>query len=235
MKISLLLPTRNRFDNLKRFCESVVATADDLNLVEVVAYVDNDDASYDGFEAPEGFSFKMVRGDRLVLSELWNVCWRNCTGEIFGHMGDDIVFRSQGWDTNVREAFKNCEDKILFAFGDDGYWGDRFGTHGFIHRNWTDVVGNFLPPFYSSDWNDQHLNDISVQLGRRVYLPDVTTEHMHYVFGKAERDITHQEREERGARDSVRDMYYSEDKTRLRYNEIEALKRFIDDYKPGRR
>jgi hypothetical protein len=50
------------------------------------------------------------------------------------------------------------------------------------------------------------LTEVADELGRRRFLPFVT-EHHHYTFGKAERDETHAEREERGERDNVKMLY----------------------------
>lgn len=203
--ISLLLPTRNRHDNLKRFVESAVSLADNSNDIEIVAYIDADDPSYDG-KIPK--VVRVVRGDRIVLSQMWNRCAEVAGGPIFGHMGDDIIFRTKGWDTVVKAAFEEFEDKIVFVHGDDGGGnGQNFGTHGFIHQNWVDAVGYFVPPHYVSDYNDTHLNDVANMIGRRVYV-DILTEHMHPAFGKGPLDITHQERLQRH-RDSNVDALYA--------------------------
>ena len=51
---------------------------------------------------------------------------------------------------------------------------------------------------------------------------------MHYVFGKAERDATYAEREERGARDNVMALYYSEACQKQRAEDVEKLQIVIN-------
>lgn len=203
MLISLLLPSRKRPDNLKRFYRSVCDTADTPKDIEIVVYIDNDDNSYDDIELED---LVKVRGPRIVLSEMWNKCYQKSKGEILGHMGDDIIFRTKGWDSLVKKTFKEYPDNIVFVYGDDGGPLADFGTHGFIHRKWAETVGYFVPPYFSSDYNDTWLNDVAKMIGRHKRI-DVLTEHMHPAFNKAEADITHQERLERHRRDGVDTMY----------------------------
>jgi hypothetical protein len=123
------------------------------------------------------------------------------------HCGDDIVFRTPGWDMLVREAFASSQDKILLVHGDDCSPNtDALATHGFLHRTWVETVGYFVPPYFSSDWNDVWLTEVADQIGRRVKIP-IVTEHLHYAFGKAERDQNTDEREERGRRDGVVEIF----------------------------
>jgi len=210
--ISLLLPTRNRPDNLIRFSESAWSTCDNRDDIEIIAYIDSDDNSYDD-QVPDGV--KVIRGPRIVLSEMWNRCYHMANGPVFGHMGDDIIFRTQGWDTQVEDAFNEYEDKIVFVHGDDGGGnGQNFGTHGFIHDNWVKAVGYFVPPYFSSDYNDTWLNDVANMLGRRKYV-DVLTEHMHPAFGKGPMDVTHEERLTRHRTDGVDAMYANKAEERI--------------------
>jgi hypothetical protein len=181
---------------------TAIETAD--TPLEFVARLDADDKR---IAAYNGDGVRYVTGGRCLLSDAWNECYVHSSGDIVMHCGDDITFNTAGWDTQVEEAFAACPDRILFVHGDDlGPHGHEFGTHGFLHRNWVDTIGYFVPPLFSSDWNDVWLNEVANELGRRRSLPFVT-EHHHYTFGKAERDVTHAEREERGDIDGVESLY----------------------------
>jgi len=226
--ISLLVPTRGRPDWVRRFLDSALERAN--GEFEAVFYVDSDDPERDAYETvfdEHPASTQHVIGERIVLSAMWNRCSDLAKGDILGHFGDDIVFQSDNWVPMVRRPFDESEDKILFVHGDDGHHNARFGTHGFVHRRWMETVGYFVPPYFSSDWNDQWLNDLANALGRRVHLPDLFTEHRHYVFGKAPRDATYAEREERGARDNVMQLY--RDTAAERDADIAKLQAVIDD------
>lgn len=201
--ISVLVPTRNRPDNVRRLVTSGRATADgDL---EFIFYVDDDDEV--SADVVRELDCELLTGPRVVLSEMWNRCWERASHDVAMHCGDDIIFRSEHWDTRVLEAFDLVDDKIAFVHGRDGFQDAQLGTHGFLHRRWVEAVGYFVPPYFSSDYNDLWLTEVADALDRRVYLPDIYTEHMHPVVGKAELDQTHQDRLERHQRDGVDRIY----------------------------
>lgn len=194
--------------------------------VEFVFYMDNDDPS----ELPFGifdFPVQLLRGPRIVLSDMWNKCAEVAKGEIYCQGNDDCVWQTLGWDTQVVEAFHKSTDKILMVHGSDG--GPRaelFGPHPFIHRRWLDTLGYFTAPYFSSDFGDTWINDIANVLNRRVYLPFVI-EHLHFSFAKAEMDLTTKERLTRHSDDSVDELYRH--LGCLRDLDIEKLKAVIDE------
>lgn len=211
--ISLLLPTRQRPDNLKRLVDSVNDTRN-TEAIELVTWIDDDDDSYDDLELD--ITWWKIRGPRMLggqvnLSMMWNECYAEACGDIVMHCGDDIVFRTQSWDTIVYEAFEAYPDKILFAYGRDGYQdGNQFGTHGFVHQKWIEAVGYLFPPLFVSDFNDTFLNDVAKLVGRHVEI-DIYTEHMHYINGKAEIDQNTRERLERHAAERPDLLYRSDE------------------------
>lgn len=229
MKISLLVPTRQRPEQFKRFYQSAMDTASKPGRIEIVTYVDNDDDSY---EEINFYNLKIVRGERIVLSEMWNVCWDNATGDIFGHMGDDIVFRTEGWDNAVEEAIISRPGNICFVWCNDvspESNRNEFGTHGFVHRNWTNITQRFVPPYFASDYNDTWFNDVAKALGVTTYLHNYITEHMHYSLGKAEMDQNTKDRLARHALTKPEEIYNSEEKKLEREEEIQKLRKFIDE------
>jgi hypothetical protein len=186
MKISILCPTRGRPENVNRLMASLEATS--AAMPEVVFYIDDDDAVPGILPG-----CKIIRGPRIKMSQMWNKCAEAASGEILMIGADDIVFRTKGWDDDVRRAFAAFPDRLVFVHGNDGHWGAEFGTHGFLHRNWADIVGYFVPPYFSADFVDTWWNEVANALNRRIYLPFVT-EHMHPLFKKAQWDKTHQDK-----------------------------------------
>lgn len=212
--ISILVPSRGRPDWLGKTMITAVQTATHASRIEFVVRLDEDDPRVDDYFKPPFRGVEYLIGPRALLSQCWNECAQAAKGEILMHCGDDLTFDTPGWDAHVRQAFDLVPDKILFAYGNDlGPHGETFGTHGFLHRRWVETVGYFVPPLFSSDWNDVWLNEVAKMVGRHKLLPFVT-EHHHYQFGKSERDQTHIEREERGARDGVVDLYKRTQKDR---------------------
>jgi glycosyltransferase involved in cell wall biosynthesis len=225
--ISVLVPTRNRPANVRRLLSSAFETAE--TDVEFLFYVDDDDPTGSAVaELVRDVGGRTVVGDRIVLSQMWNELARKARHDVMMHCGDDIVFRSGSWDARVLDEFDSCNDKILFVHGDDGYQHNKIGTHGFLHRNWVDAVGYFVPPYFSSDYNDLWLTEVADALGRRRYLPEVYTEHMHPVIGKGEWDQTHQDRLVRHQADDVGRIYANHAGDRAR--DVHKLREWITAY-----
>ena len=222
---------------MSRLCISLFDTAANPKDIEVIFYIDNDDikSSSKAKELKEKHNIQYIVGERIVLSQMWNECWKLAKGEYLFHCGDDIIMRTENWDKIVLSKFDEYEDKILFVHGSDGHHGvkpgttDAFGTHAFIHKNWAETVGYFVPPYFSSDYNDTWLNDVSASLQRRFKV-DIFTEHMHPAAEKSVWDKTHLERMERGAADNVDEMYHSQKMQYLRSQDSQKLQNFIDSY-----
>lgn len=218
--ISVLVPSRGRPKSFNRMYDSLMETVTYQRHVEIVAWIDEDDETYRSYpvaypfretrgeEIEQQSRIRYLRGPRQLLSSCWNDCYAASRGEILMHCGDDITFNTPGWDQRVREEFEKLPDRIGLVYGDDLSTNfPDLATHGFLHRRWVDTVGYFLPPLFSSDWNDVWISEVAKKVGRTVPIGDVVIEHHHYTFGKAERDQTHAEREERGIADGVVDLY----------------------------
>ena len=234
MKFSALCPTRKRPHFMENLAESIFSTVSDKNIVELVFYIDDDDTSSieKAKELSEKFNIQFIVGPRGDgnLSQFWNECYKICKGDYLFHCGDDILMRTKNWDLIVSSKFDEFGDKIAFVYGDDGNPGTplTFGTHGFIHRKWAETVGYFVPPYFSSDWNDTWLNDVALLIDRHFFV-DILTEHMHPGAHKYHYDETHTERLERGRRDNVQAMYNGMISKRV--EDSEKLKKFIDEYR----
>lgn len=210
--ISLLCPTRGRPHNMTRFAESAITLAEDPAQVEIVFYLDEDDTDSIATARAlreDGVHGRDVIGPRIVLSSCWNRCAEQALGDVLGHMGDDIVFRTGHWDSLVESAFENYDDRICFVHGRDGLQDERLGTHGFVSRRWVDTVGYFTAPHFAHDYADTWLNEVALAIGRHVYLPGLLTEHLHPDAGKAPLDQTYREHAEAGRRANVAALYAS--------------------------
>jgi len=187
--------------------QSALQTAAWPEGLELVLYLDEDDRYLETYLALLGVGTCNVIGPRIVLSQMWNFCHARAAGPIFWHGNDDVIFRTQGWDDQVRQAFNQYVDRIVLVHGRDGYHDQKMSVLGFLHRRWVEVVGCFVPPYFVSDYNDQWLSEVADALGRRVFLPEVYTEHLHPNFGKGPLDQTHRDRLWRHQQASVDQLY----------------------------
>ena len=227
MNISILAPTRNRPSGLKRMIRSAFETASDPSNIEMCLYIDDDDTvSEDAISTLKDYNIKYKRGERGVLSDLPNRVLELATADIFMGGSDDLIFRTKGWDSRVLETFEVFEDKIALVYPKSGNPYQLSSTILFLHRKWVDAVGYFLAPYFSCGGADGWWNEVSIYLNRRIFLPDVLIEHMHYTHGKSPMDNTYAEAVERGEKDNIGQIYI--DKTPERMEDIEKLQEAID-------
>lgn len=219
--ISLLTPTRNRPRNLRRLVDSVKATA--TNMPEIMCYVDEDDHSYVESGFPE---VTFHRAPRIIMSDMWNVLSKRTEADICMLTGDDMVFRTNGWDVEVEAAFAACPDKILLVFCQDkSKYGGQFATHYFVHRRWIDAIG-FTGSGFSADFCDKWMNDVADAIGRKQFLPNPVIEHLHWVWKKAKKDQTYLDNLARRERDNTPKLYA--DRWAERAQDIEKLLAIMD-------
>lgn len=193
--ISVLLPTRNRIQNLERLIASAAFTAS--GIFEFVIYVDDNIETYRYLltSAPSNVRFMVLRGEKRPLSQYWNDCAVVAIGDILMLGNDDLVFHTPGWDESIEAAFAASEDKILAVHANNLQPNsDTFCTHPFIHRKWVDAVGYFVNPSFEGDFTDTWIWDVANRINRRTYLPDVKIEHLHHIYGKSQVDDTYRER-----------------------------------------
>lgn len=218
--ISICLPTRGRPESFKQMCLSALENAFEPNDIEFVSYHDKDDDSVYEYVG----NHKEVVGERMLQSATFNECQKIAKGPIFMFMVDDMVFETKGWDTIVRETFEASNDKILFAYPNDGIGHHAgFGVVGFMHKNWIDTVGYFLPPYFAAQRADNWINALAGRIGRRVCLEHVSLKHTSLFEDKSPA--------EKEKMNNAKRIYYSKERHDERERDAMRLQSFIDNYK----
>lgn len=219
--ISLLVPSRQRPEGVKRLLRSIETTV--WGEWEMIVRLDDDDETVDNY--PTHPSITYLSQPRSLMANNWNDAAEHSHGDILWHGSDDMVMRTIGWDQIVRDAFP--PDHIALVHGHDlSPNGDWLATAGFIHRVWYDTLGFITAPYFSSDYCDSWLVDVSQALERRIYVP-IITEHHHPAHGKAEWDLSHLERLERHKADDVDALYRSPEMVQKRTDDAAKLRELM--------
>jgi hypothetical protein len=186
--IQLAVPTRGRPEAFNRMVKSALETAVDPDSLLIIARVDDDDPSeYQNDHA------EIRSGPRRSLGTAFDQASEG-PGEIVMMCADDIRFRTEGWDKQVREAFETWDDRVGLVYGRDGIHDQQLATHGFVSRAWIEAVGCFVPAQLIGDYPDMWLTELASRARRIQYLPEVYTEHLHPVVQKAAMDDTYRDR-----------------------------------------
>ena len=235
MKISIILPTRKRNNQLKRLISSICDTAYDISNIEVCIYYDYDDKeTLENIiilikEYPVTIKYITNNEEKLNISQMWNYAYNNISsGDIIMQCGDDVEFKTKNWDKIIIEEFMKYDDKIVLLYGDDLLQHERLATHSFVHKKWIEISGFWLPPYFVSDYTDTWLNEVATNINRKVYLPNVITEHHHFTAGKAEIDETTQNRLDNHIKYKPEEIWKSTEKERTQQSEL--LLNYIKNY-----
>jgi len=201
-KIAMLMPIRNRPNELIRFWQSVVNTADDISNLKLYLYIDDDDLLSLTAVLPLQESFPdqihyIVR-PRIVFSAMLDILYQDVKEDIIYLCGDDLIQRTLSWDKIIIDFFDSSIDKLWLVSGDDlvgtaGGNEEGFASHPIIHKRWIETVGYISLPCFEFDYSDNYINDIAKLINRRKRLPFIN-EHMHFILGKSQIDTTYIER-----------------------------------------
>jgi glycosyltransferase involved in cell wall biosynthesis len=193
-KISILVPTRNRFNNIVRLIKSIKDTAYDFNNIEILLYVDNDDTNtlHSINENRKDLHGACVyTGKQGTLGSAYNALYKKCTGNIIMSGADDIIFKTKEWDKILLDNFNKLDSKIALFASNDLYTNpDDLSTHPFLTREAINCFGFFIPSKFDCNYADRWYTDIFKRVKRYIVVP-IIIEHMHWLNNKAERDSTY--------------------------------------------
>lgn len=233
--ISILLPTRNRPGNLSRLYESICQTTTQLNNIELCVYIDSDDTvslpiiQYISTKInTKAISGEYQRGVRTPQWMLYNSLYEQASNDIIMYCADDVVFRTEGWDSIVTSTFNTLKDKIALVYGPDGFQGGTVPvcTHGFIHKNWVEIVGHFFVKHFNVAYNDTWFTEVAESIKRRFYIQNLYIEHIHPAAGKSNWDETYTSKTESAGGESNIWKYTKPE----RELDIEKLKKYIQSF-----
>lgn len=148
MRASVLVPTRDRPELLRRILKSVRRTSD----ARVWAYIDDDQVDlYKDFLSGSVPSLECVVGPRVGPCASANALVKESDGDILGYVPDDAVFASPGWDEALGGVIGQFTNQIGVASPAHNH-----GNHidvPFVSRKWTDALGWLCyPRFYHWCW-----------------------------------------------------------------------------------
>ena len=189
MRMLLAVPTRGRPANVDRLLLAMEETC--CGEVDVVLGVDADDPclrDYLGFLRP-GVAIDVRPDLRHVvpwLNEL--VMPRVDSYSIVGHLGDDNVPVTKGWDVRLMEALQQKP----FAFPNDLYPREpgSLACHIFMRSEIVRALGFFGQPRFKHMCVDAAWTAWGQACGI-AYLDDVIVEHRHFSSGGAAIDDTY--------------------------------------------
>ena len=105
--------------------------------------------------------------------------------EAIGFIGDDIRIRTPHWDTLV---MSHLQGTTRLVWGQDGVHNERLATHPFFSAHVACQIQLMAPPPPYRNLYDNFWWEIFGALGRRRYVPELITEHIHHCRGLRKHD-----------------------------------------------
>jgi len=184
--VIVLVPSRGRPARAATMVDSVRATA--VGAVEILVLVDPDDPALPGYQAHEGlplFELPEPMGYTAALNHVARLVWD--WHDALGAFGDDVVFRTLGWDDHVRHALRTPG----LAYGDDLIHGRNHPSAVFMSGAIAKALGWLALPATTHQWADDGWKRLGQATGTLRFLEGVVFEHEHPGVGKAEWDDTY--------------------------------------------
>ena len=213
MKISLLCPSRERLNKFLTFLTSVISTTHDIKNINIVLGVDEDDPKFKSYKKIANnlhfiqfIPFPKNLFKEKGLSGLWNKMANECSGDILGMVGDDMIFKTNDWDKKIIETFINKKDNMHLIHCNDGMRGpgnkysnvEPLAVNSFIHREYVDTIGWYVEDIEPNTYHDTYLHKLFEILNRKIYYHDIVIKHLHFSeYGQKDKtaEILEKERE----------------------------------------
>lgn len=184
LQLSILVATRNRIQSMHRLVESIDDTAENPQVIELVFGIDHDDHKSEiaAYELSEN-SKTQIRVKRLTprkelsLSKIGNELFKFSQAPVVGCFGDDVVFRTKGWDIAIIAEFE--KDCGILVYGDEYLQRGQLATHFFTHRRVHNSFGYYMNEKFNRVYMDTWWDYIYRSRKRARYRPDLVFEHLH--------------------------------------------------------
>lgn len=219
--ISILCPSRGRPELAKRMVDSALKTAG--KPIEIILYLNEDDPKLEEYKRLIDAQYYQVGPDRSPCYS-WNKLAEQAQGDILFLMGDDATFGTNNWVSIIESAFNQFPDKIACVYPYVPGLKKANNPHFCVHRNWVKALGYFVPPQFWHWYVDTWTRHLAKRIKRYICLDQFP---LPIILDPADETVA------RADRLSLRerDHWMWEATARHREADVEALNKFIRDYK----
>ena len=193
----MLVPTRERPANFRRFVESVISTASHPDRIEVHCYIDQDAAELDAYmaiiedlEKSDGVTFGGGVGNPVGVPGAMNQLGIACKTDLLMVSNDDQVYITKEWDIRLDEEAAKFPDGIFVFWFNDRLQSERTCCFPILSQKWGELLLYCSPTMMEHFYCDTWLMDVAARIGRAVYIPDIFVEHIAAWAGLAPQDAT---------------------------------------------
>jgi hypothetical protein len=219
--ISVVCPSRGRPLLAKRMIDSLLK--DPGVPIEILLYLNDNDPLIEQYKELLDPNHYEIGVDRSPVYS-WNELAKKSKYDIVFLMGDDAVVDTPNWGNIILGEFNKYPDKIVLVSPKAGDFGTYKCPHFFLHKNWINTLGYFVPPFFHHHYIDYWVRDLATSIKRYVHLPDFV---MPIISNVGDETITRYT----NSWLITRDKEVWEITNKYKTIETELLRKFINNYK----
>ena len=194
--ISVLMPTRGRFDIFLKSINSLYENSSDVNNFEILIAVDNDDVEtiekITEVLKPNMFMYNYERHFYKGLHNYYNDLSTKSNGDSLLLWNDDALMNSKNWDLEIIESHKDDQFLVLNPKVDTmlDVW-DKPGWVLFpiIPRKWLEITGFWSLVPACDSW----VGSIAARLGIVKNMPNIIITHDRYELTNNNNDQTYRD------------------------------------------
>ncbi|MBI5121413.1 MAG: hypothetical protein HZA67_10435 [Rhodospirillales bacterium] len=175
--ISIMLLTRGRPDAFIQMLASLARTAKRKDLIDLWAYVDDDDPTVEELRSLDlgslaGFAVNFLARPRPVThGEAFNELWRGTATNagIYLAVADDYVMETRHWDESIRQSFAAYPDRLVLGRVQDPHLPNMLLIMA-MTGEWINELGYLVPPYFPYWFGDRWMEEITRLAQRLIYL-----------------------------------------------------------------
>ena len=204
MKFSLLCPSRKRPAQLQDLYNNIKDTVENPDEVELLVKFDLDDTVPEWMKL-NGCKFFFGQRSEYLQRDYYNWLAEKATGQYLWAIGDDVRFKTKGWDRfvsrRIEDYLLNKPDRIAYIYVDEEGSTARHPCFPLITQEAYKTLGMYFHPELMSWGADRTLYEVYEGIDRVFYIPNVEIKHLSYHDGAGIFDETARSMRERFFRD----------------------------------
>jgi len=197
--ISLLLPTRCRFNKFKRFLDSLIKKTHHKYRIENLVFLDDDDPEKNLYvnEINQVYSKKI--NIKLFINRLEthpkrvNYLAKRCSGDLLLAINDDNLIITNNWDSILDIECSKIDMKKPYAI-----WINSGNKYPFLHchqpiinRSWYERLGYFYSELFNFWYGDTWICDLSKRTNKCLLCKNILFKEFNAEAFPEEADLTY--------------------------------------------
>lgn len=189
-KINLMLPTYNRPESIVSFVSSALETADNYDDIRFTFCINISDLeSAETIKrlfpsSPNNHEIIFEETEQPNLAFYFNLMYEKTkfsdSGTLVSMVGDDMVFKTQGWDSEILRIANETEGLSIIYCNDNYIAGETLCVNLFTSRRLIEAQKKpFMCEYFHADMIDVVWMNVGIMTGLLRYLPKVIIQHNH--------------------------------------------------------